>query len=140
MVNEAQRDFDSDTPSVLSVGQCGIDGPRLSRLLRGMGAAVTSASTAEEAMAALRAKPFALVLVNREFAEDGYSGVEFIGRARAEAGDARLMLVSDHADAQAAAMEAGAVEGFGKSELDSPETAEFLRAELFPDGSEPRVS
>ena len=40
------------------------------------------------------------------------------------------MLVSNYADAQQAAVAAGAIEGFGKAELGADETEEKLRAVL----------
>jgi DNA-binding response OmpR family regulator len=64
---------------ILDVGQCGFDGPRMSRLLREkLDAKVDTAATAEEALRRLTDGKYNLVLVNRVLAEDGASGVEFI--------------------------------------------------------------
>src|SRR4051812_28312149 len=98
---------------VLSVGQCGFDHGGISRTVRAeFGAEGVSAETAEEAVAAVRGSGFALVLVNRLFDADGGSGLELIGRLKAEAGEVPVMLVSNFADAQAKAEAAGAAPGF----------------------------
>ena len=41
-----------------------------------------------------------------------------------------MMLVSDYAEAQAAAVEAGAVAGFGKSQLGATEVVERVRGAM----------
>jgi hypothetical protein len=70
-----------------------------------------------------------LVLVNRVLDADGASGVEFIGEIKGtKAGSSvPMMLVSDFPDAQAEAVANGAVQGFGKSALGTPEVAQVLR-------------
>ena len=61
-------------PRVLSVGQCGFDHGRLTRYLRDtFGAQAVGADTADEALDALRAVSYGLVLVNRVFDDDGSS-------------------------------------------------------------------
>ena len=115
---------------VLSVGQCSFDHGNLSRVLRAeLGAEVVPAATAEEALAAARRGGFALVLVNRVFDADGGSGLELIPRLK-EAAEVPVMLVSNFADAQEKAVEAGAVPGFGKATLSAPETLARLKEHL----------
>jgi two-component system chemotaxis response regulator CheY len=112
---------------VLSVGQCGADHGSISRTLRSaLGAEVVAAHTAEEALARLQQEAFALVLVNRIFDADGSSGVELVHRV----GGVPVMLVSNYADAQAEAVAAGAVPGFGKASLGRPEMLERVRPYL----------
>jgi hypothetical protein len=116
---------------VLSVGQCGFDDSRISHLLREVcGAAVDRAYTAADAQRMMGEKQYALVLVNRVFDSDGDSGVDFIRGAKAGGHATPMMLVSDYADAQQAAVDAGAAPGFGKGQLGSPGVAELLRAVL----------
>jgi two-component system chemotaxis response regulator CheY len=105
---------------VLSVGQCGIDHWSISRFLgRAFGAHVDSAGTHEEALAALEAGRFDLLLVNRICDADGAPGVELIRSLKSNPATADLpvMLVSDHASAQNEAIGLGALPGFGKRDV-----------------------
>ena len=103
---------------VLSVGQCQVDGPAIRHLVEErFDAEVTGAKDAAAAERALDGKSFDLVLVNREFDADGASGVDWIRQFKAGHADTPVMLVSDREDAQREAVEAGAVEGFGKREM-----------------------
>jgi two-component system chemotaxis response regulator CheY len=115
---------------VLSVGQCGADHGGISWSLRGeFDAEVVAAATADEALRLLRGKSFALVLVNRVFDYDGSSGVDLIRRLKADEALRSLpvMLVSNYADAQAVAVQAGALPGFGKAELGRAEMFDRVR-------------
>ncbi|HEY1379641.1 MAG TPA: response regulator [Gemmataceae bacterium] len=116
---------------VLSVGQCGADHPAIARLVRRFGADVVPADSAEEAVAELRGSAYDLVLVNR-ILDRGGSGLDLIARLKTDAELARVpvMLVSDYPSAQAQAVALGAVPGFGKAALSSPETARRLAAAL----------
>ncbi len=73
-----------------------------------------------------------LLLVNRVL--DGSfggiaSGIELIRVLSSEVSSGvRTMLVSNYAEAQAEAEAAGAVPGFGKTDLNEPETLERIRA------------
>jgi two-component system, chemotaxis family, chemotaxis protein CheY len=121
---------------VLSVGQCWADHRKLMRTLQPFGVEVVSADTTDEALALLRARPFALVLVNRVYDADGGSGIECIRGMKADAAlqSMPVMLVSNYEDAQQEAVAAGAVPGFGKSALYGPLVAERVRSYL-ADGS-----
>jgi DNA-binding NarL/FixJ family response regulator len=113
---------------ILDVGQCGFDGPRMSRLLREkLDATVDCAATEEDATRRLAAGKYNLVLVNRVLAADGASGVELIHTLITSGCATPLMLVSDHTDAQDIAVAHGAVRGFGKAVLAQPETFELIR-------------
>ncbi len=114
---------------VLSVGQCGADHGKIVRTLLPFNVDIVPAATTAEALAQLREKPFALVLVNRVYDADGSSGMELVRQIK---GDVALlgvpvMLVSNHDDAQKEAVQAGAVPGFGKSALYGPPVAERVR-------------
>ena len=118
---------------ILSVGQCAMDTGSIARLVRGtVGAEPVAVDTAAEALEQARAGGYALVLVNRVFDADGGSGLELIRALKADPATASLpvMLVSNYADAQAEAIAAGAVPGFGKAALGKPETAARLKALL----------
>jgi two-component system chemotaxis response regulator CheY len=121
----------------LSVGQCGFDHRRIASYFeRELDTPVQSADTAAEVMGLLRSRPgqFALVLVNRILDADGSAGLDLIRSIKADADPAisgvPVLLVSDLAEAQRAAEEAGASPGFGKSSLRGPEVADRLRASL----------
>jgi CheY-like chemotaxis protein len=114
---------------VLDVGQCGMDHGAISRLIeRDFGAEVAQAHHLQDALAQLRAGGFDLVLVNRKLDADYSDGMEVIRQIKAEAALAAtpVMLVSNFAEAQQQAVEAGAEPGFGKAELTAPSTRELL--------------
>jgi two-component system, chemotaxis family, chemotaxis protein CheY len=118
------------TRRVLSVGQCGADHYGISSTFRqAFGAEVEQAATQAEALQLLRQEPFALVLVNRVFDADGDSGVDLIRRVKADEAlrAVPVLLVSNYADAQREAVEAGAEAGFGKAELGRSEMLERVR-------------
>lgn len=118
---------------VLSVGQCSPDGSSITAFLkREFDAVVQTAETADEAMAMLYGGPFDLVLVNRVFDADGGSGLDLIKAVKADptAGHIPVMLVSNYADAQQRAVQAGAEPGFGKAQLGANEVTERLRSFL----------
>ena len=73
-----------------------------------------------------------LLLFNRELGY-GFSeteGVKCIERLRAGNPHLKMMLVSNYPEAQAAAVAAGALPGFGKRELSSRRVADLLREAL----------
>lgn len=114
--------------TVALVGHCGPDTFALRSAIRSAlpGAEVVSVQD-EKSLAATDAD---LLLVNRVLDgrfHDG-SGLKLIERL-ASAGPA-VMLVSNYPDAQAAAEQAGAAPGFGKSELYSDQMKQRLRDAL----------
>ncbi len=116
---------------VLSVGQCSADDYRLGRALSVQANAhLARAASAAEALRLVETHSYDLVLVNRIFDGDGESGVEFIRELKKSAASPCVMLVSDYADAQADAVAAGALRGFGKSNLESAEVGQLLREAL----------
>ena len=114
---------------VLSVGQCGADHGGISWAMRAIGAETTAAATQAEALEQLREGTFDLVLVNRVFDADGDSGLDLIRRIKADEAlrATPVMLVSNYADAQRQAVEAGAAPGFGKASLGRPEMLDKVR-------------
>jgi two-component system chemotaxis response regulator CheY len=118
---------------VLNVGQCAMDHGTIRRLIEGhFEASVVPAHSAVETLSQLRGGGYDLVLVNRKLDADGSDGVDVLRAIKADPALAPLpiMLVSNYPDAQQQAEAAGAVPGFGKAQVGSPETLERLRAYL----------
>lgn len=118
---------------VLNVGQCAMDHGTIRRLIEGhFEARVVPAHSAVETLSQLRGGGYDLVLVNRKLDADGSDGVDVLRAIKADPALAPLpiMLVSNYPDAQQQAEAAGAVPGFGKAQVGSPETLERLRAYL----------
>jgi CheY-like chemotaxis protein len=118
---------------VLNVGQCAMDHGTIRWLIEEhFEARVVPAASAEEALSQLRGGAYDLVLVNRKLDADDSDGMDVLRALKADAALAPLpvMLVSNYPDAQQEAEAAGAVPGFGKSQVSSPETLERLRAYL----------
>lgn len=122
---------------VVLIGHCGADS---SYLRIAVGSADRSAQVVaaddEASLQRVLADGADLLLVNRVldygFAEDG--GIELIGRLRRQHPQLRMILVSNYADAQQAAVAAGALPGFGKRELGTPKVAQLLRDVLAGEG------
>lgn len=118
---------------VLNVGQCAMDHGTIRRLIeQNFEARVVPADSGDEALAQLRAGVYDLVLVNRKLDADYSDGLDVLRAIKADAALAALpvMLVSNYPDAQAEAVAAGAVPGFGKAHVSSPETLERLQTYL----------
>jgi len=114
---------------VLSVGQCGPDHVAICGLLRRhFDVRVERADALPDALAAVRQAPHDLVLVNRKLDVDYSDGMEVIRAIKAEPSLAGVpvMLVTNFPDHQRIAVEAGAERGFGKLELDEPQTVARL--------------
>ena len=121
----------SSSRRVLSVGQCGFDHSSISGFLaQEFSATVDAADSRFEALQAIERQPYHLVLVNRVLDADGSSGQLVIEAILGLDNAPPVMLVSNYADAQQQAETAGALPGFGKSSLRTPETRERLRAVL----------
>jgi len=117
------------TKKVLSVGNCSYDYGTIQGLIRAhFDVDMAAASSHEEALDMLRRGRFDLTLVNRKLAYDNADGVELIERIKADPrlADRPVMLLSNYPEAQQAAVAAGAEPGFGKAQLDRPETVAKL--------------
>ena len=86
----------------------------------------------DEAIAKAKELQPALVLINRLYDANGDEGMETLAALKADDATAKIpvMIVSNYADAQEAAVAAGAVQGFGKSALNAPETTALLSEHL----------
>lgn len=120
-------------PRILNVGQCGFDHGSISRYLhQNLGARVEAAETSADALEVLRSEAFDLVLVNRIGDHDGQPGLDLIRTLKADAALSKtpVMLVSNYEEAQQEAVRAGAIQGFGKSDLNSDRVTRLLRSVL----------
>jgi len=124
--------------TVISVGQCGYDNSRIRSLIRTIDSTVEIRETDshQETMEVLASLgEAALVLVNRVFDMDGSSGMDLIGQLKSkdsEFANIPVMLVSNYEKSQAEAIANGAIQGFGKSELQSVETRKKIESVLNP--------
>jgi len=120
---------------VLSVGQCGYDNSGIRRVLSSrFDVDLVEADSGDDALASLNAGAFDLVLVNRKLFSDDAPGIDVIRRIKSDPRFEALpvMMVSNFADAQAEAVQAGAEPGFGKANLNSPDTLARLANRLAP--------
>ena len=119
--------------SVLLVGHCGVDGPRLQKYVESLDGQFEcrSAASEEELDQAVR-HGVDLVLFNRELTGsfEASEGIELIRRLKEDHPDTKVMLVSDRPEAQQHAMQLGALPGFGKGELESPKVEEMIKDAL----------
>ena len=124
--------------TVISVGQCGYDNSRIRSLIRSIDSTVEIKETDshQETMEVLASLgEAALVLVNRVFDMNGSSGMDLIGQLKSkdsEFANIPVMLVSNYEKSQAEAIANGAIQGFGKSELQSVETRQKIVSVLNP--------
>jgi response regulator RpfG family c-di-GMP phosphodiesterase len=120
---------------VLDVGNCNPDHASISRLLTSsFNVQVLRADNAAQTMAILATEPVGLILVNRKIDEDYSDGIEIIKQLKAEPKFASIpvMLITNYEEHQEQAMELGAIRGFGKLSLSSPDTISRLRQVLEP--------
>jgi hypothetical protein len=115
---------------VVLVGHCGFDQGSITRAVAMALPAVQIESVNDTVGLGLHAGPDALLLVNRVL--DGQfttnSGIDLIADLSANDSASLMMLVSNFQDAQAQAIEAGALPGFGKSDLGDPDMVQKLKA------------
>ena len=119
--------------TVVLVGHCGPDSSFLRMAVSSAerGITVSMADDSQELKAALDAG-VNLVLLNRElgWGFDHPMGVDVIKLFRAAYPGTKFMLISNYAEAQAAAVAAGGVPGFGKREIGQPRVAQLIREAL----------
>lgn len=78
-----------------------------------------------------------LLLFNRvlDYGFDEDEGVAIIRKLRAAHPNLKMMLISNYPEAQAEAVAAGALPGFGKREMSSPRVTDLIRTALEGDSS-----
>ena len=116
---------------ILLVGHCGVDGPRLKdELSRALPGTKVERINSEDDLRRAVGEGAELLLVNREPVGFESEGLEIIREVKQLNPDCKVMLVSDHEDAQSEATKAGALKGFGKSEMGSPRLAAHVKRAL----------
>ena len=118
---------------IVLVGHCGPDGSYLRMAIsRAVQDAQVLMADDQRELDELLAKGVDLLLLNRvlDFGFEQTEGAELIRQLRATNPQLRMMLVSNYPEAQAEAVAAGALAGFGKREIGSPRVTELLRAAL----------
>lgn len=118
---------------VLNVGQCDFDHHNIQKFIQThFDAVVSPVAQYSEALTAAQQTNWDLILVNRVLDGDGRSGLELIKDLKTDpvTRSQPIMLVSNFADAQMAAIEAGALPGFGKASLTAPATFDELNKVL----------
>jgi CheY-like chemotaxis protein len=118
---------------VLDVGQCSPDHATIrSYLTRNFKCEVVQTHGPDDTIEQLKNGDFDLVLVNRKLDRDYSDGIDVIRRIKSEPDVAEVpcMLITNYPEQQDAAVEAGAVRGFGKLEYNKPETLQKLKGVL----------
>lgn len=119
--------------TIVLVGHCGPDRSYLQGAILSVdrSARIVSADNPAELNFHL-ANGADLLLLNRELGYDfdGIAGVDLVAQLRQTHPHVKMMLVSNYPEAQAAAVNAGALPGFGKRELGSPRVGKLIRAAL----------
>ncbi|MFQ5500867.1 MAG: hypothetical protein ACE5EQ_01040 [Phycisphaerae bacterium] len=118
---------------VLDVGNCDPDHGMIRRMLtEHFDVEIDRVMFVDEALDRMRSKPYALVLVNRLIFRDGSEGIALVRQAKAETALSKtpIMLISNFAKVQDAAVAEGAERGFGKDALFQAETSKRLSAFL----------
>lgn len=111
------------------VGHCGFDSGSLKRLAKDAAPAAEVSRVNDQAALEKIAKPSTLLLVNRVLDgrfDAGGSGIDLIQSLSQDDDGPAMMLISNYADAQEQAVEAGALPGFGKSDVGNTATRELI--------------
>ena len=118
---------------VLSVGQCGFDNQALTHFLtKHFDVELRTSDLAADTISTLQSNEFDLILINRKLDRDYSDGMDILKQLKSDPQHENIpvMLVSNFEDAQATAMDSGALLGFGKSQYGDPAVLERLRAVL----------
>ncbi|MCA9194801.1 MAG: response regulator [Planctomycetales bacterium] len=118
---------------VLDVGNCAPDHAAICRMLKaGFDVEVLQAHGVTDALDILRSTTVDLVLINRKLDRDYSDGIEVLKLIKTDEDlqDTPVMLITNYAEHQQAAVSLGALPGFGKLEFSSPTTQEKLAAVL----------
>jgi CheY-like chemotaxis protein len=115
---------------VLDVGNCGPDFGSMSRFLtKNFAVTVEQAHSPADTLEKLRGGEYALVLINRKLDQDYSDGTEILKLIKADTSLAGtpVMIITNYAEHQDAAVALGAERGFGKLQYGEPETLEKLK-------------
>ena len=115
------------------IGHCGPDSSylRMAVSRAAKGAQIVSADDTAS-LDQLIAEGVDLLLFNRvlDYGFDDTEGAAVIRKLRAAHPNLKMMLVSNYPEAQAEALAAGALPGFGKREMGSPRVTDLIRSAL----------
>lgn len=109
--------------TILSTGQCGPDQAAIAGFLNEhFDVEILTSDLPADTLDLLRSQSVDLVLINRKLDADYSDGMQILEMIQddSELAGIPVMIVSNFAEAQDAAVAAGAVRGFGKAELSSP--------------------
>jgi hypothetical protein len=117
---------------VLLVGHCGPDGTYLRMAVKAAQSDVTIVMVDDPSTMMQSLDGADLVLFNRElgYGFEPETGPEMIAVVKKTHPDLKMMLISNYPEAQAEAVKAGALPGFGKREIGKPRVTELLRGAL----------
>ncbi|WP_425395997.1 response regulator [Aeoliella sp.] len=118
---------------ILDIGNCGPDHAGIARFFKQhFDCEVAQADRAADALEQLKAQPFDLVVVNRKLDIDYSDGLEVIREIKStpDLAEVPVMMITNYAEHQDAAVAAGAVRGFGKLEYHKPETLQRVQSVL----------
>ena len=124
---------ETTTKKVALVGHCGPDSSYLRMTISSIERGVQIlAADDDESLQKILGSGVSLMLFNRvlDFGFDEHEGIAMIRKLHKHYPKLKMMLVSNYAEAQAAAVLAGALPGFGKRDLGSPRVKEMLREAL----------
>jgi CheY-like chemotaxis protein len=119
--------------TVLDVGNCVPDHASIKRLLTShYDVEVLQTHASDDTLALLRNRSVDLVLINRKLDCDYSDGTEILKLLKADPQLAKtpVMIITNYAEHQDAAVALGAERGFGKLELQHPATREQLNTFL----------
>ncbi len=104
---------------VVLVGHCGADTGMLRHAIQSLDPNIEVESEHDQEKVEGWAEQGALLLINRVLDGRFFSsrGVDLIKSLKDKSSDSRLMLISNYPEAQQEAEEAGALQGFGKSDV-----------------------
>ena len=119
--------------TLVDCGNCGPDYNSIRQMVSSQfGAKVIQTHGTDDTLEALKGHDVALITVNRKLDRDYSDGMEVLRAIKADpnGADVPVMIVTNYDEHQQAAVEAGAVRGFGKLELSNPATKELLQPYL----------
>ena len=129
LAQASPADASNTLTHVVLVGHCGFDSGSLKRLAREALPDAEVVAVNQQAPLDKLAHGRSLLLINRQLDGRFAAGDSLAMIRRYAAGDnsPRMMLISNFADAQADAVAAGALPGFGKNDLGDPGVTQRLR-------------
>ncbi|QDS97145.1 response regulator [Adhaeretor mobilis] len=115
---------------ILDVGNCVPDHSAITQFLTSkFDCEISQTHGPEDTLSMLKAREFDLVLINRKLDRDYTDGAEILKQIKADAtiADVPVMIITNFNEHQEAAVELGAMRGFGKLEFEKSETLEKLK-------------